>query len=133
MDLIKLARDLGHAIQEDEIYKKFKETEQACDSDLELQRLMSDFNLKRIALNNEAGKEDSSEEKMIELNQAVRTAYADIMKNENMAKHMDAKMEYDGTIQRILAIITNSSHGDDPDTTDLSACSHDCSSCGGCH
>ena len=133
MDLIKAARDLGHMIQDDPLYKKFIETEKQCDSDLELQRLMSEFNLKRIALNNEASKENSSEEKMKKYNEEVRTVYAEIMKNENMARHMDAKMEFDGTIQRILAIITNSSNGEDPDTTDLSACTHDCSTCGGCH
>lgn len=134
MDIIKLARELGHAIQEDESYKNLKNAEKLADDDKELQDLIGEFNLKRIAINNEASKEEKSDEKMKELNQEMRNAYANVMKNEHMAKYQDAKMELDQLVQRVLAIITNSSQGEDPDTTDLSNnCTHDCSTCGGCH
>lgn len=134
MDMIKIARMLGHAIQEDESYIKYKAAEKACDEDKELQDLIGEFNLKRMAINNEASKEDKSEEKMKELNQEMRDAYANVMKNENMAKYQNSKMDIDQKVQRVLAIITNSVQGEDPDTTDFTDnCTHDCSTCGGCH
>lgn len=133
MDLIKMARDLGHALQNEPVYLKYREYEKICDEDIKLQELISEFNLKRIALNNESSKgDDKDSEKMIRYNKEMREAYANVMKNENMAKLQDAKIDFDGTVQRILAIITNSSRGEDPDTTDLSSCSHDCRTCSGC-
>lgn len=134
MDMIKLARDLGHAIQEDEAYKALMTAQKEADEDKELQDLIGEFNLKRIAINNEVNKEDKSEDKIKELNEEMRTAYANVMKNEHMAKYQDARMELDQKVQRVLAIVTNSAQGDDPDTTDFSPeCTHDCSTCGGCH
>lgn len=134
MDIIRAARDIGKAIQEDEVYKNMKAAEKEADADLELQELIGNFNLKRIAINNEASKEDKSEDKLKQLNEEMRTIYADVMKNEHMAAYQQAKVDFDALVQRVMAIITNSAQGDDPETTDISSsCSGDCSSCGGCH
>lgn len=134
MDLIKLARELGHAIQEEKAYKDLQVAKTNADNDKELQDLIGEFNLKRIAINNEACKEDRSEEKLKTLNEEMRSSYANIMSNENMKNYNDAKTTLDNTLQRVLAIITKSAEGEDPDTADFSAdCTHDCSTCGGCH
>ncbi len=133
-DLIKMARDMGHAIQKEEFYLSLQSAKDAADADDELQQLIADFNHKRVAINNEACKTDRDEETLRTLNDEMRSAYARIMSNEHMTAYNDRKQDFDHVLQRIIAIITQSAQGEDPDTTDYSDdCTHDCSTCGGCH
>jgi cell fate (sporulation/competence/biofilm development) regulator YlbF (YheA/YmcA/DUF963 family) len=134
MDLIALARQMGHAIQEEKAYKDLQIAKTTADNDKELQDLIGEFNLKRMAINNEACKEDRDEEKLRNLNTEMRDIYTKIMSNEHMTAYNNAKTDLDTVMQRVIAIITQSAEGEDPDTTDYSAsCTHDCSTCGGCH
>ena len=133
-DIIALTRELGHAIQEEEFYKKLNAAKTTADTDETLQALIAIFNQKRVAINNEACKSDRDEETLRTLNEEMRTVYSQIMSNENMVAYNAAKQEFDHALQRIVAIITQSAKGEDPDTTDYSEdCTHDCSTCGGCH
>ena len=132
-DVIALARQLGHAIQEQEEYKTIMTAKEAADNDEALQALITEFNVKRVAINAEACKTDRDDEILKKLNEEMRTAYSDIMSNEHMKAYNDAKQAFDKVLQRVLAIVQQSADGQDPDTTDFSEdCTHDCSTCGGC-
>jgi cell fate (sporulation/competence/biofilm development) regulator YlbF (YheA/YmcA/DUF963 family) len=132
-DVIALARQLGHAIQEQEEYKTIMTAKDAADNDESLQALITEFNVKRVAINAEACKTDRDDETLKKLNEEMRTAYSDIMSNEHMKAYNDAKQAFDKVLQRVLAIVQQSADGQDPDTTDFSDdCTHDCSTCGGC-
>lgn len=132
-DVIALARQLGHAIQEQEEYKTIMTAKEAADNDEALQALITEFNVKRVAINAEACKTDRDDETLKKLNEEMRTAYSDIMSNEHMKAYNDAKQAFDKVLQRVLAIVQQSAEGQDPDTTDFSEdCTHDCSTCGGC-
>lgn len=134
MDIIKMAREIGHAIQNEKAYKDLQTAKVNADNDETLQNLIGEFNLKRMAINNEASKAERNEEKLKELNDEMRAAYSQIMSNENMINYNEAKTQLDTLLQRVLAIINQSAQGEDPDTTDFSSnCTHDCSTCGGCH
>lgn len=135
MDIISMAREIGKEIQKDERYLALSIAKQNSDADEELQTLIGEFNLKRMAINNEASKQDRSEEKLQQLNQELRHCYAQIMQNKNMTAYNEARQELDGLLKRVNAIITLSADGEDPETADYteSACSGDCSGCSGCH
>jgi cell fate (sporulation/competence/biofilm development) regulator YlbF (YheA/YmcA/DUF963 family) len=135
MDIINLAREIGKEIQKDERYLNLQIAQQNADNDQELQNLIGEFNLKRLAINNEAQKETQDQEKMQALNQELRNAYAQIMQNSNMNAYNKAKDELDALLKRVNAIITQSAQGEDPETADYeeSSCGGDCASCGGCH
>ena len=134
MDLIALARQMGHAIQEEKAYKDLQIAKTTADNDKELQDLIGEFNLKRMAINNEVQKDDRSEEKLKELNDSLRHTYAQIMMNENMTKYNEAKTEVDNLVQRVTTIISMAAEGEDPETCDVeAACSGNCATCGGCH
>jgi len=133
-DIIKMAREMGHAIQAEESYKALHTAKTAADNDETLQNLIGEFNLKRMAINNEACKSDRNEETLRVLNDEMRSVYAQIMQNPQMTAYNNAKQDFDHVLQRVVAIITQSADGDDPDTTDYHEdCTHDCSTCGGCH
>ncbi len=136
MDIIELARELGRKMQTEESYIKYQMAKQNADEDEELQNLIGEFNLKRLAVSNESAKEEDERdpEKVRTLNQEMRKAYGQIMSNEKMIAFNDAKDSFDVLMKRISAILQQSSEGENPDTADYTpSCSGSCATCGGCH
>ncbi len=134
MDIIELARQIGKEIQQDERYLNLQKAEKTSDADEQLQQLIGEFNLKRMAINNEAQKEDRDEDKLQKFNLELRECYSAIMENPNMIAYQIAKQEMDTLLKRVNAIIMQSAEGEDPETTDyVESCGGDCGSCGGCH
>ena len=136
MDIIELARELGKAIQQEQAFINMRVACQQSDEDEELQNMIGEFNLKRMAINNEVQKEDRSEETLKKYNDELRAIYAEIMQNPHMAAYNAAKSELDALVQRVTNIITMSADGEDPDSCDCDSCgcTGSCASCGGgCH
>ncbi len=135
MDIIELAREIGRKLQEDKSYLNLQIAQQNSDEDKELQELIGEFNLKRMAINNEATKEERDSKKIEELNNQIRELYSSIMKNERMVAYNIAKNDFDHIVKRVNAIIMQSASGEDPNTADLeeSGCEGNCSGCSGCH
>ena len=126
MDTISMARELGKLIQADERYAAYFKAKETNDKDSELQKLISDFTMKRYELNMEMSKELDSE---------IKSIYGDIMANPNMMAFNAAKNAMDGMLAEINNIITASANGEDPETcpSQPAGCSGSCSTCGGCH
>ena len=135
MDIIGLTRELGKKLQEEECYIIMRTAQQTCDEDQGLQQAIGEFNLKRMAINNEVQKDDRNEETLKRLNEEFRAAYGQIMGNENMQRYNEAKTEFDALLQRVTGIIGLCADGEDPETCEYEAsCGGDCASCGGsCH
>ena len=135
MDIIAKARELGKMIQQEKTYIALQKAQANADADMELQNLIGDFNVKRMAINNEASKADRDQDKLTQLNTEMRELYSKIMSNENMIAYNDAKEAFDMVATRVLAIVQQSAEGADPETADYtqSSCSGSCSTCGGCH
>jgi len=133
MDLIAKTRELGKMIQQEESYINLQTAEKNADADKVLQDLIGEFNLKRLAINNETQKAEKDAEKIADLNSEMQKIYADIMSNENMIAYNEAKQAFDQIMTRVMTIIQNCSEGQDPETTDYTAsCSGSCATCGGC-
>ncbi len=133
MDIIELSRELGRKIQQEESYVALQEANKAVETDETLQALIGEFNLFKLQLNEKLTAAERDEEAIKELNTKMRTLYADIMANDAMIKLNEAKNAFDGIMQRVFAIVSNSANGEDPNTTDYQACTGSCSTCGGCH
>ncbi len=134
MTTIELVRELGKSIQKEEKYLNLKVAQQNSDEDQSLQDAIGEFNLKRMAINNEAQKENRDEEKLQELNTELREIYAKVMENKNMVAYNEAKTELDTLVQRIMGIIGLCVEGEDPETCEYTpaSCSGSCSSCSSC-
>ena len=131
--IVSMAREIGKLLQEEECYAMMESERIASDADKELQDLIGEFNLKRIAINEEGMKKDRDQEKIQSFNNEMREIYGKIMQNEHMIAYNEAKSELDKIVGRVAAIITNSANGEDPETTDVhQGCSGDCSGCSSC-
>ena len=133
--LVEMAIDLACQLQEDARCKAVLNAQKAADADETLQALIGDFNLKRIAINNEETKEDGRDaEKLRQLNAEIRETYSAIMANESMMAYNEAKTELDQLVGKIQTAINLAVQGQDPNLAAREiSCSGDCGSCGGCH
>ena len=133
MDIIAMAREIGKEIQKDDRYLKMRLAVQATDDDQNLQDLIGQYNLKRMALDAEAQKRDRDAEKVQTYGRELDGLYETIMKIPSMIAYNGAKAELDGLIQRIHAIVDQRAGGADPGPADFEpGCGGDCGSCAGC-
>lgn len=134
--LVEMAIDLGCQLQEDSRYLALRAAQQAADEDEQLQKLIGEFNLERMAINAEEQKaeEEQDAEKLRMLNTALRSVYADIMQNGHMIAYNEAKEPFDALVQKINTAIALAAQGQDPAAAaEESGCTGNCGSCGGCH
>lgn len=135
MNIIEATRNLGKAIQEDERFIRFAKARLDNDNDQELQKGIGDFNLTRMELDRVMSDENRDEEKVRELNEKLRTIYANVMSSSSMAAYNEAKSALDAMLNDVNSMIYQMVDGADPDTCEpeVHSCSGSCDSCSGCH
>lgn len=136
MDVIEKARELGKAIQQSQAYIQMNEARERNDKNMELQEKISNFNLKKIALNREVTRETRDSDKISRLDREMREAYQAVMEDEDMIAYSDAKTKVDELMKKIEFLLATALNGEDPETAvipESTGCSGNCSSCAGCH
>ena len=134
MDVITMARELGAALQKSDEYTAYALAKSAADGDEELQRMIGDFNLKKLSLSAEIQKEEKDGEKISALNDEIRGLYGEIMSQPAMLAYNTTKNELDRVLNFIQQIVVYSANGEDPFTVEEeTSCGGDCSGCSGCH
>lgn len=137
MDLIKLTRELGAAIQQDERYLAFQQARQENEKDDSLTALIGKINLIQMSYQSEAEKPDANEQKLQAYDKEFREVYGELMLNPNMQKYEEARQEIDNLMNYIMQILSLCVNGEDPETCEPKEeeehdCSGGCSSCSGC-
>lgn len=124
-DILEKTRELGELIQNSEEMKKVKEAEAAQSLDEAAQELLKEFNLNRMNLARDMQNGNITREEAIEKN---NKAFDEVLeKSETIKKFIEAKNEFDAVINQMNQILNFYITGQDP------SCTHDCSTCGGCH
>lgn len=133
--LLAMAIDLAVQLQADPRCEAVRQAAAAADADEGLQALISEFNLKRIAINTEENKpeEERSAEKLRELNTELRSIYASVMANEHMMVYQNAQSELENLVNKMHLAINLAVQGQDPNLAAQEGCTGNCGSCGGCH
>ena len=72
MDIIAMTRKLGAMLQQDDRYTAYHLAKQANDQDEDLQKLIGEFNLKRMELNSEMSKPDKDRDKLTALDGKIK-------------------------------------------------------------
>lgn len=138
MDIIKLTRQLGAAIQQDERYLAFEKARKANEADTELNELMGAIQMVQMNYQMEAGKETPDHEKMASFEAEFNGLYEKFMSNPNMQAYDEARGQVDAMMNYIMQILGLCVNGADPETCEPEAehnhdCNGSCGSCGGCH
>ncbi|MBQ7741101.1 MAG: YlbF family regulator [Eubacterium sp.] len=136
MELEKILRELGKVIQADERFTALQAAAKANDADEDLQKQMQELQLITLKYQQEAQKADEADQDRIaQLQGQYQELYNEIMQGENMKNYSAAAAEMEQMAQYISGMIGLFFDGQDPETCEIPAedCTHDCSTCGGCH
>ncbi len=134
MEINKIARELGKAIQADERYLKMQKCIETNKADEGLNELMARIQLVQMSFQKE-GEGEANEQKMQELEKEFNALYSEIMQNENMKNYEAARAEIDKMMNYVVELLALCVNGEDPDTCepDVHECAHDHDCDCGCH
>ena len=131
---ILLARELAKALQASDVYKEFELARQANDEDEALQDAIGSFNVAQMNLEAEREKDSPDTGAIARYTEDMQNAYKAVMENPNMLRYQHSVDELSRLLTYVNGIISAGVNGEDPDAvTEEDVCTHDCSTCGGCH
>ena len=137
MEIKKLARELGKAIQADERYLNLQKCIEANEADTGLNELMAKIQIVQMAYQKEAQGEGNAE-KIAGYEKEFQQLYSEVMQNENMKNYEAARNEIDSMMDYIVELLALCVNGEDPETCEPKKheCGHDhdCDcGCSDCH
>ena len=124
-EVLDKTRELGVLIQASEQMKNMKNAEILQANDDKAQELMKEYNLTRLNLARDMQAGKISREEAVKKN---NEAFDDIVeRSDTIKKYIAAKKEFDSLVNQVNQILNFYITRQDPN------CTHDCSTCGGCH
>ena len=126
--IIELAHMLGLEIAQSAEMKKLEETKDAFEANQEIQGKMSEYETDRILLTQEYSKENADEKLIADLHARIDELAAEITGNALYVAFTQAQAEVNALMNEVNAEIKFCITGERP-----SDCTHDCSTCKGCH
>ena len=125
MDILEKTRELGQMIVDSEEMKAYKAAEEAQTKDEEAQTIMQEYNIKRMNLARDMQNGKISREEAVAEN---TKAFDEVLeKSASIKNYVEAKKAFDNLVNQVNRIINYYITGEDPN------CTHDCSTCSGCH
>ena len=125
---IELAHMLGLEIAKSSEMKKLEEAKDAFEANQEIQGKMSEYETDRILLTQEYSKENADEKLIADLHARIDELAAEITGNALYVAFTQAQAEVNALMNDVNAEIKFCITGERP-----SDCTHDCSTCKGCH
>ena len=125
MDIFEKTEELGKMIQETEEMKRMTAADVAQQTSEEAQALLREFNLARMNLARDM--QEGKIEKVEAIKKNTQLFEDMVNSNEIIKEYVESKKAFDAVIGKINGILNFYITGQDPN------CTHDCSTCGGCH
>lgn len=124
--ITEMIHALGHEIKEDPRAAALQAAADAYNASNELHALITEYNVNQTALQAEYSKDDRDDAVITSIEKRLEELYNQITELDAYSAYARAKEEYDAYYSEVLAELEFAITGSRP-------CSHDCSSCGGCH
>ena len=127
--IIELAHQLGMEIAGSDEIKALNETKNAFDSNAELQALMSEYEADRVLLGQEFSKDNAEidEKAIADLRARIEELTREVSKNPIYITFAEAQQNMNKLMADVNAEIKFCITGERDN------CTHDCSTCSGCH
>ena len=128
--IIELAHALGEEISKSEEIKNLEKTKAVFDSDAELQEKMREYETERMLLGQEFAKDPSEADQraIADLRARIEQLGSEIGSHPKYIKFAEAQRAMNALMDEVNAEIKYCITGQRP-----SDCTHDCSTCKGCH
>ena len=125
MTITEQTHELGKLIKASAEMEAYKAAEEAQMNDEEAKKLMQEFNMQRMNLARDMQEGKISQEEAVKKNNEAFEAMVE--KSEVIKNFIEAKKAFDAVISEINGILNFYITGQEP------GCTHNCSTCGGCH
>ena len=128
MTIFELAAELGRALKADEKLVRLENVKKAYEADTDLNKKMIEYEVQQKALQLEITRDDRDTLLIDNIQKRIDTLYREIMENPVFVELNEAQAEVNELMNAVNQTITFQITGELP-----SSCTHDCSTCGGCH
>lgn len=127
MELFEMAKALGQALKADERLVAFETAKANYEADEELQKLSSEYQIQQLALGQEMAKAERDTLLLDSLQGRVDELYRLISERASYQELLRTQQAVNELMNQINRTIETEISGEEP------RCTHDCSTCGGCH
>ena len=124
-EITELTEKLGQAVLSSPEYAEFQRTQKAYQADTALAGLVGEFDKVRADLVAARSVQTPDDKAIDGLQAQLQQIYGDIMRNENMKAFTEASTRFEHVMKEIHSQIDKAVFGEQ--------CTHDCSTCSGCH
>lgn len=130
MEIFELAAHLGQALKGDERLRALEAAKTAYEEDAALATLRREYEVQQTLLAGEIAKPEGKDLHLIDAIQTrIDELYRAINENESYQNLAAAQKSVNDLMARVNAAINYEITGELP----AAGCTHDCSTCGGCH
>ncbi len=127
-ELAELIAKVGEMVRADERYTAFEAASDAYAKDPEIAAALTEYNVQQAALAEAFGAEERDEALVSSIQRRINDLYKQITESPVYVAYREAGEEYETFTKAFYGEIEFAITGQRP-----SSCTHDCSSCGGCH
>jgi cell fate (sporulation/competence/biofilm development) regulator YlbF (YheA/YmcA/DUF963 family) len=128
MGIFEIAEMLGKTLKEDERLVRLAKAKEAYEKDEALSGILIEFEVQQKAMENEMVKPERDEELLRMIRARIEALYKEIAENRVFIELNEAQTEVNELMNSVNNTIMFNITGELP-----SSCTHDCSTCGGCH
>jgi len=128
MTIFELATELGKALKNDEKLVRLEKAKTAYEAETELNKKMIEYEVQQKALQLEITRDDRDTLLIDNIQKRIDTLYREIMEHPVFVELNEAQAEVNELMNAVNQTITFQITGEVP-----SSCTHDCSTCSGCH
>lgn len=128
MTIFELAVELGKALKNDEKLLRLETAKTVYEADTDLNKKMIEYEVQQKALQLEITRDDRDTLLIDNIQKRIDTLYREIMEHPVFVELNEAQAEVNELMNAVNQTITFQITGEIS-----SSCTHDCSTCGGCH
>lgn len=128
MDIMEMATMLGQRMRQEEEAVRFLKAQAEFNGSVELRTAFSEYNVQRMLLEQEANKEDIDNELVKRIDTRIDELFEMITHHPLYIEIEAAQNALNEALKKVMDKITQQITGESP-----AGCTHDCSTCGGCH
>lgn len=128
MEIFEIAQLLGKTLKEDERLKRLEAAKKQYEESPELGKLMIEYEVQQKALENEVVKPEKDSHFIDIINSRINELYQSITTNPAFIELNEAQTVVNELMNSVNQTIMFNITGEMP-----SDCTHNCSTCGGCH
>ena len=128
MEIFELAAELGKLLKEDARLVALEKAKEAYEADPQLQKYMLEYDVQQKAMQREIAKPEKDLQFIETIQKRIDELYLLITQNAAFEELNRVQAEVNDLMNRVNQTIMTQITGEEP-----SGCTHDCSTCRGCH